>query len=387
MSAFVSSSEVPEPLTLVYKLVQDCPIKVDVYPPIIISSQVSSASSSNLPAVVYFHGGALTVGNRTSWFPSWLHRRVVSSGIVFISADYRLIPPATGHDILADIKGLFAFLEHDVNGHIREHCPRERVFQVDTNALAVAGSSAGAMCAYLAAIHATPRPKAVLSLYGMGGDMLTWQYLTVKTEPFFRGREILHTADFSDFLYPAYRDLPSTSDSALAYHPTTHRIPGYPSNPRQLLGRLYLQLGVFLDYFTGAHEPSLSDALRNLLSADGRLVRDADPEGDDAKYANYIPAEHRHLFPQLNINSDLPPMFLIHGSADTAVFVRESKAMYARLENAGVRAELKILEGKEHNFDYEASAEQEFGQPGGLFEQAMDFLVGRLCRDTARIEK
>ena len=191
---------------------------------------------------------------------------------------------------------------------------------------------------------------------------------------------MLQPSEFSGFLHPASQELPPTSDSSLAYNPPTHRLPGYPSNPRQLLGRLYLQLGNFLDYYTGAHEPSLSDALRNLLSGDERLVRDGDVETDDARYADSIPSEHRPLFPQFNVMSNFPPAFLIHGSADTAVLLRESDIMFAKLKKAGVHAELKVLEGKEHNFDYEPSAEEEFGQPGGLFEQAIDFLKGRLLR-------
>ncbi|KAI1793370.1 alpha/beta-hydrolase [Ganoderma leucocontextum] len=332
MSDLVSSARTPEPLSLVYKRVADHPINVDIYPPAPSNphSQDPLASPPRLPAVVYFHGGALTAGNRRSWFPAWLHRWVVSSGIVFISADYRLIPPATGHDILADIKDLVTFLDRDVNkfiiGALGEHA-----FEIDSHALAVAGSSAGALCAYLAATHASPKPKAVLSLYGMGGDMLTWQYLATKTTPFFRGREMLDPAEFSDFLYPDCQHLQPTSDSPLAYHPPTYRIPGYPSNPRQLLGRLYLQLGTFLDYYTGAHEPGLSSSLRDLLAKDGRLTQHPNIDDTDAEYAAHIPTEHRHLFPQFSVNPNFPPTFLIHGSADTAVFVRESQAIYAQL--------------------------------------------------------
>lgn len=102
--------------------------------------------------------------------------RVARLGMAFISVDYQLIPPAMGHDILHDIKDVFIFLERDVNRLIRERwIPSSRVgrvFQIDSHRLAVSGSSAGGLCAYLAAIHAHPRPKAVLSLYGMGGDML-----------------------------------------------------------------------------------------------------------------------------------------------------------------------------------------------------------------------
>ena len=79
MTSSASSEESLEPLSLVYKSVLDQPIHVDIYPPPppVPSGQHSEDSFANptrLPAVVYFHGGALTVGNRRSWFPKWLHR-------------------------------------------------------------------------------------------------------------------------------------------------------------------------------------------------------------------------------------------------------------------------------------------------------------------------
>ncbi len=96
--------------------------------------------------------------------------------MVFISADYRLIPPATGHDILADMQDLFTFLDRDINDLIKGSLGKH-TFEIDSSAIAVAGSSAGVLCAYLAAMHACPEPKAVLSLYGMGGDMLVCPHL------------------------------------------------------------------------------------------------------------------------------------------------------------------------------------------------------------------
>ncbi|KAI0333674.1 alpha/beta-hydrolase [Cubamyces sp. BRFM 1775] len=346
--------------TLAYKNTNGLTIYLDIYPP-----PSDGTRTAPLPGVVYFHGGALTVGNRKSWFPSWLHSRVIRLGVAFISVDYRIIPPATGHDILDDIKDVFNFLEQDVNRVIRElwmaSSRTGRAFQIDPQRLAVSGSSAGGLCAYLAAIHANPRPKAVLSLYGMGGDMLTSHYLAPKCVPFFRGREILDPNDFLQYLYPSCQELQSTSDSPLAYHPPTYIIPGYPANPRMLLGRLYLQLGTFLDYYTGCHSPSLSATLRQQLLAL--------PTGSSS-----IPDAQLHLFPQFKISSALPPMYLIHGSADTAVLVRESRNLLALLHDAGVPAQLVIVEGKEHSFDYEPRAEEEFGHPGGLFDQAIRFL-------------
>ncbi|OBZ71192.1 hypothetical protein A0H81_08412 [Grifola frondosa] len=231
-----SADTLVEPLTFAYKRVQDTAIHLDLYPPCLPDNTnvLKPCEPALVPAVVYFHGGGLTVGNRRSWFPSWLHKRVVSAGIAFISADYRLLPPATGHDILADIKDVFRFLSEDINTMLQSQgdptgldkppskCP---TFSIDAIRLQLQGAA-----------------LVIISLYGMGGDFLTSHYLCPKTEVFFRGREMLDPTQFSEYLYPLSCDLAANPDSPLSYHPNTFHIPGYPSNPRMLLGRLYLQL-------------------------------------------------------------------------------------------------------------------------------------------------
>jgi len=83
-----------DPVTLVYKTVSasesssedgstEIPLHLDVYLPDSNSSSDTSDSKDGIPAVVYFHGGGLLVGDRKSWFPEWLHsecfvRRFVS---------------------------------------------------------------------------------------------------------------------------------------------------------------------------------------------------------------------------------------------------------------------------------------------------------------------
>ena len=70
MASYTQATTPPsEPLTMVYKVVNNLPIHIDIYAPTLVSSAAPA-----VPAVVYFHGGALTVGNRKSWFPAWLHR-------------------------------------------------------------------------------------------------------------------------------------------------------------------------------------------------------------------------------------------------------------------------------------------------------------------------
>ena len=107
---------------------------------------------------------------RTLSLKSFLSERVIESGIAFISADYRLMPSGgvTGHEILEDVKDAFTF----VSGRTFTDPKTSTTYTVDGDNLLAAGTSAGGLCAYFAAMHATPRPKAVLSMYGMGGNFL-----------------------------------------------------------------------------------------------------------------------------------------------------------------------------------------------------------------------
>jgi acetyl esterase/lipase len=96
-------------------------------------------------------------------------------GIIFISADYRLTPPGTVYNILTDVKDTIAFVAGDLNVQLDQELANldsGSHFRIDPTSIGVAGTSAGGYCAYLCAIYAVPKPKAVLSLYGMGGDLL-----------------------------------------------------------------------------------------------------------------------------------------------------------------------------------------------------------------------
>ena len=87
---------------------------------------------------------------------------MAAMGIAVISADYRLLSPCTGHDVLEDVVDLFAFIARTkLLGTV----------QIDSTRLAAAGNSAGGLCSFLAAVHAKPKPRAILSMYGLGGEM------------------------------------------------------------------------------------------------------------------------------------------------------------------------------------------------------------------------
>ncbi|KAH9954972.1 alpha/beta-hydrolase [Russula dissimulans] len=333
------------PTTVVYKRLGDLTLYIDVYPP---------RTNDTVPAVVFFHGGGMTAGDRISWFPSWLCKRTVAAGLAFISADYQLLPPSTGHDILEDVVDLFAFLA----------CTQlPGAVQIDSTRLAVAGSSAGGLCAFLAATHAKPKPCAVLSIYSMGGELFSPQFLSPKARRFFRGLELLDPAEFSEFLYPASSSLAPIAQSPPRFAPGP---PSMPLNMRQPLARLWLQLGTYLDYWTGLHEPSISEALRGLLPEEG-----ADISVADTTLAAALPPSEHALFPQLLVTPEWPPVLLIHGSEDTAVLSQSSRAMHTRLLHSKVQSSLRIVEGSEHSFDLMHGAEEAFS---GLFDEAVEFL-------------
>ncbi|KAJ7022743.1 alpha/beta-hydrolase [Mycena alexandri] len=352
-------------LDVCYKTIGPTRVLLNVYPP----DLKPESPHPRVPAVVYFHGGGLTVGNRTSWFPTWLKARIVDAGFLFISADYRLLPSCTVHDIIDDIKDVFLFLARD---DLLFKTDTDCHFGVDPTSFAVAGSSAGGLCAYLAALYASPKPKAVLSMYGMGGQSFGHVSLTPKTEVFFLGRELLDPANFSDFLYPKCKSLETITDSALAYLPASHPQAGWPANPRMPLPRLYLQLGVTIDYFTGQHEPSLSAKLRPLLETDAAR----DPFALQDAMKALIPPEHRVLFPQFHITSQFPPTFLCHGSEDTAVHVEESQHLHAQLQRAGVPVKLLVIDGASHSLDYVPNAEELYASH---FDEMAEFL-GKLLK-------
>jgi acetyl esterase/lipase len=177
------------------------------------------------------------------------------------------------------------------------------------------------------------------------------------------GRDSLNTDDFTDFLWPRSLELEPISDSPIAYHPPESERPNYPANPRMLLPRLYGERGLYLDYYTGSHAPSLTAQLRS-------IGRPSEAE-DEMKE---ILGQHVHLFPQFADPKSFPPTFLIHGTADIAVLPSESRRMQVRLSSAGRECILREIEGQPHSFDNHPRKES-FEE---LYDEAVDFLKKHL---------
>ena len=189
----------------------------------------------------------------------------------------------------------------------------------------------------------------------------------------------IHLPPSSSVSYVPYpQSLSTIVGSPLEYHPDTYHIPGYPANPRMLLSRLYHQLGVFLDYYTGEFEEGgLSAHLRKALGyGNDATAEDTNPPADD-HLRSLIPPTSLDLFPQFGMTEKWPPTIVVHGTHDSAVPIEESRHLARKLTAAGVAVQVCEVEEKEHSFDYEPGAEELFG---GVFDAVVDFLNTHLSR-------
>jgi acetyl esterase/lipase len=102
---------------------------------------------SSAPTLVYFHGGGYFSGGKHREARALLHR-LSAAGWVCVSANYRLRPAADFTDHVVDVKKVLAWVRHQGGA-----------FGADPRTVVVAGSSAGAHLAALAAL--TPNEAAL----------------------------------------------------------------------------------------------------------------------------------------------------------------------------------------------------------------------------------
>ena len=172
------------------------------------------------------------------------------------------------------------------------------------------------------------------------------------------GGPLIDPANFKKFLPPFPEGLPEPiTEAPPNYDPET----GHPTQTRMPFSALTIQLGIWIDYYTGEFNPSLSGILRDALDAGASPL----------KIRDLIPERHRVLFPALLVNSSWPPTLMIHGTADTAVPILSSRLMKQTLTDAGASAELIEVEGKEHVFDVQPNSDVELTE---LYDKVEEFL-------------
>jgi len=272
----------PSKRTYSYKTIGDLRILADVY---------RKPDDIVRPAILYVHGGALIMGNR-SWLDPAQAQKYLDAGYTIISIDYRLAPQAKLDQILEDL--------HDAYRWARLDGPR--LFRIDPNRIAVIGHSAGGYLALMAGFRFDPRPAALVSFYGYGDIAAEWYS---RPDPF-------------------YSRQPAVTKEE-AYQSVGTRV--ITEDPEAKRERFYLytrQQGLW-----------------------PREVVGSDPDKE--------PKIFEPLCPLRNVTSSYPPTLLLHGDNDTDVPFEQSVLMATELERRGVPHEFIAMAGKGHGFDRDMS--------------------------------
>ncbi len=262
-------------------------------------------------------------------------------GYIVLVPLYRLIPPSNAHDILADVNSLFdyisssslapdGFLSAFINTRIKP----------DLTRILVVGFSAGGYLCYLSGMVAyneakktmqTPRfvVRGLVLYSAMGGDLLldTWTLANPKGPGSRRenAERVLARAR-------VYAEKEEVSES-----PYTNEEEGYDE----------ARDGIFLLW---KREECLMDDLTGMKGLGAKLARLPYESRAEA-----IPRQHHSILPQIFLSDPnfdfkyLPPMILMHGTADTLMPFAESLRTYDTLkERKGAKVELVKVEGGDH---------------------------------------
>ncbi|KAJ5961038.1 Alpha/beta hydrolase fold-3 [Penicillium vulpinum] len=281
-------------VTHVFKVVDGLSLEIDVLSP--------PTKDENSPVLLHFHGGFLFIGEKTTFPPHWLINACKKRGWTYATASYRLLPETPGLEILQDAIDAVNWVHANIS---------KRVI--------IAGSSAGGYLALAATAHpATPRPLALLSIYGMM-DSSSERYI----HP---GQPLVAPVDDEA---QTLKDVEAAmQDDAIDGYP-------FPMNPPadRRFGwiRVLHQAAQYPDVL--ARKPGLA----------GRIAS----EGVGA-----VSVEDRVLFPvKFGLNQDFPPTILVHGDADELVGFDQSVAVAGALEALGVDVSFERAEGQGHGFE------------------------------------
>lgn len=250
-------------------------------------------SAKNVPILLWFHGGGLLQGKRDSVAPHML-RAGKNHNFAVISADYRLAPQVGVAEIFEDVKDCVAFIRH---GSLKDALG-EGV--VDTTRLAVSGSSAGGYLALLAGLYVEPKPKVLLPIYPITDPLGTF-FTTSQPHPF--GGPPPDLEALKPFIDP--------NAEVVAYNEGDSKRNG-----------MYMYM---------LQEANLASLLR------------VKPGDDTFRIGKQI-YEHR-----------LPPSYIVHGDADSAVGVEQADEVVGVMLGCGLEVEYERLHGINHLFDKEES--------------------------------
>ncbi|KAL4807722.1 Alpha/Beta hydrolase protein [Aspergillus unguis] len=303
--------------TVVYSSIDNHEVRLDFYLP--------PTPTGPLPAIIYYHGGGMTAGSRCEYpWPEWLYKHCQKKNYMFISADYRLCHPTNTLDQIEDAKALFSYLASDTfAAQLPANC------SIDTARIAVSGFSAGAYSARAACLYANPKPAALLSVYGLGGNLLLDHW----------------TRLFDLSTVPALlADQTVVSEGSMKRFPLT----------------VHWEL-----------QGTMLDGLFQCPGLGKRL--------DGLKYEKRFEAVPDELKPGVLdhfVDAEYPPSVFVHGEKDDVVSPEESEHHYKQLQELGVKSRLLVVKDGPHGLEAfgQTPKSQIYKDTMAAYEEALAFV-------------
>ncbi|KAF2020414.1 alpha/beta-hydrolase [Aaosphaeria arxii CBS 175.79] len=284
--------------THVYKTVGDLNLTVDLHAP-------PNFNSDTGMVLVHFHGGYLLLGEKTTFMPHWLINACHQRGWAFATPSYRLLPEASGTDVVQDAFDAVVWIMNNI-------AKSGRMF--------LAGSSAGGYLALAATAHPNVPPiTALLLMYGML-DPTAPRYV----KP---GQAFIKPLDSLDTVVADLGKAQAQSQPLDSY--------AFPADP--MMDRRYT-------WVRALHEGALYMEILTGVHGLAKQVYD--------KGSNVIPAQFRPLFPAtFGLRAGLPPTVLLHGEDDIAVNVQLSRTLAYKLQELDNKVLLEVVPDQGHGFD------------------------------------
>lgn len=289
--------------TYTYKTAGELPLEADVWRTPDLSAQ--------RPVILWLHGGALIFGHKGN-LQRWQMQRYVDAGFTVVAVNYRLAPETKLPAILEDVRDAWTW--------IREKGPA--LFGADGERMAVVGHSAGGYLTLTGGFRFEPRPQALVSFYGYGDIVGSWQTKPAPLAP--NGKPVARAEAVATV---GAKELAGTNFAH-------ERFKFYAFTRQQ---------GIWPEAATGM---SLANTAANW----------------------------RVFCPLQNVDAKYPPTLLFHGDADRDVPFEQSELMLRELKAKGIDSELVRVPGGPHVFDNNAND----AQAVGAVQKAIEFLKARL---------
>lgn len=222
-----------------------------------------------------------------------------------MTPSYRLLPEATGDDVLSDALDAAKWVMDNIT-------PR----------VILTGASAGGFLAVATSAQLTsPRPLAVLSIYGM---------LDLSHPEFVDGSRVGPSPVFPEAVTePLVKKIRAARGAGVI---DAYPFPEDPSKDERMLQIAVMkQLALFPEIVTGV--PGLSEQIK-------------------ASGTDIIEPKHQKFFPlSFGLSENYPPTALVHGEADDIIETSQSTAAADKLREFEVDVVLATVPGGGHGFD------------------------------------